>query len=303
MWIIGLPLASAILLGACLAPTDPVLASDVQIERSDGDEGCEARFALTSEAGLNDALAFPFVYLALLAAGAGLSAGGLGLWFWHDVIWRLSLGLLAGLAGGWLLGRIIYFLPDDTRLSRTGDGFIALGMTLAIYAMAEFVQGYGFLAVFVAALMLRTAAQGDDFNRELLDFADETERLVMMVLLLLFGGMLTGGGLLASISWQAVGLAAVVLLIIRPLIGWIALTGVDRPKLELFVIAFFGIRGLGSVYYLAFAVNHGDFPEHHLLWEVVGLIVLASIVIHGLSVTPIMKRLDRHFGRTAESES
>lgn len=298
-WIIGLPLASALLLGASLAPTDPVLASDVQIERPEGDDSDEARFALTSEAGLNDALAFPFVYLALLLSVGGFAMATAGQWLWQDVIWRLTVGALTGGAGGWLLGQIIYRLPEDTRLSRTGDGFIALGATLAIYAATEFAHGYGFLAVFVAGLVLRRSSQGDTFNSQLHGFADETERLVMMVLLVLFGGMLTGGELLAGIGWDSVIVAVLVLLVIRPGIGWLALTGVRRPPLERFVIAFFGIRGLGSIYYLAFGLNHGDFPAQGALWSTVGLIVLGSILIHGLTVTPVMRHLNRKFGRSA----
>jgi NhaP-type Na+/H+ or K+/H+ antiporter len=293
MWILSLPLASALLLGACLAPTDPVLAADVQIERPESDDSDEARFALTSEAGLNDALAFPFVYLALAASAAPLSGGMLAEWVWHDVAWRLGIGGLVGAAGGWLMGQIIYRLPQDTRLSRTGDGFIAVGATLAIYALTEFAYGYGFLAVFIAGLILRRSAEGDAFNNELHDFADETERLVMMVLLVLFGGMLTGGELLSDIGWTNVLVAALVLLVIRPVIGYLGLIGVDRPPLEKFVIAFFGIRGLGSVYYLAFGLNHGDFPMQHTLWETLGLIVLGSILLHGLTVTPLMQHLSR----------
>ncbi|ESZ88867.1 MAG: cation transporter [Blastomonas sp. CACIA14H2] len=291
--ILGLPLASALLLGACLAPTDPVLAADVQIEKPDSEDSDEARFALTSEAGLNDALAFPFVHLAIAASAASLTGGVLAEWLWHDVVWRLTVGALVGGAGGWLLGQIIYRLPQDTRLSRTGDGFIALGATLAIYAMAEFAHGYGFLAVFIAGLILRRSAEGDDFNTEMHAFADETERLVMMVLLVLFGGMLTGGELLADIGWSNIIVAALVLLVIRPVIGYLGLVGVDRPPLEKFVIAFFGIRGLGSVYYLAFGLNHGDFAEQHSLWETLGLIVLGSILLHGLTVTPLMRHLSR----------
>lgn len=291
--ILALPLASALLLGACLAPTDPVLAADVQIEKPDSEDGDEARFALTSEAGLNDALAFPFVHLAIAASAASLSGGVLAEWLWHDVVWRLAVGAGIGIAGGWLLGQIIYRLPTDTRLSRTGDGFIALGATLAIYALTEFAHGYGFLAVFIAGLILRRSAEGDDFNSEMHAFADETERLVMMVLLVLFGGMLTGGELLRGIGWSNVIVAALVLLAIRPAIGYLGLVGVDRPPLEKFVIAFFGIRGLGSVYYLAFGLNHGDFPAQHSLWETLGLIVLGSILLHGLTVTPLMRHLSR----------
>lgn len=299
-WILGLPLASALLLGACLAPTDPVLASDVQIERPDSDDSHEARFALTTEAGLNDALAFPFVYLAIIAATAGLTLTTISVWLWQDVVWRLGVGSIMGVAGGWALGQIIYNLPHDTRLSRTGDGFIAVGATLAIYALAEYAHGYGFIAVFIAGLMLRRSADGDEFNSALHDFADETERLVMMVLLVMFGGMLTGGGLLSDIGWRSIALAALVLLVIRPVIGWIALSGVHRSGLERFVVAFFGIRGLGSVYYLAFALNHGEFAGQTILWQTVGVIVLGSILLHGLSVTPLMRRLNRTMGHPSD---
>lgn len=202
----------------------------------------------------------------------------------------------SGSIGGWVLGQIIYGLPENTRLSRTGDGFIALGATLAIYAITEFAYGYGFLAVFVAGVMLNRSAKGDAFNSELHDFADETERLVMMVLLVLFGGMLTGGDLLADVGWSSVIVAVLVLLVIRPVIAWLSLIDLPRPALERFVIAFFGIRGLGSVYYLAFGLNHGDFVDQHALWQTVGLIILGSIVLHGLSVTPIMRRLNRDMG-------
>ncbi|GGB68250.1 cation:proton antiporter [Blastomonas aquatica] len=297
-WFLGLPLASALLLGACLAPTDPVLASDVQIERPNGDDGDEARFALTSEAGLNDAFAFPFVYLALIISVSGLGLSTVGTWLWQDVVWRLSVGAVLGAACGWLLGQIIYRMPQNTRLSRTGDGFIALGATLVIYATTEFCHGYGFLAVFIAGVMLNRSAAGDAFNSELHDFADETERLVMMVLLVLFGGILTGGELLKDIGWDSVFVAVLVLLVIRPAIGWLALIDLPRPALERFVIAFFGIRGLGSVYYLAFALNHGDFVDQHTLWATVGLIILGSIALHGLSVTPVMRHLNRTAGRS-----
>ena len=297
--LLGLSAAAALLLAAALAPTDPVLASDVQIEHPRTDQDDEARFALTSEAGLNDSLAFPFVHLAIAGSAAGWAAGTWQDWAIDAVLVRLVVGLAAGTAGGWLLGHMIYAVPERGRLSRTGDGFVALGVTLVIYAGTELLHGYGFLAVFVAGLMLRRAARDHDFNDRMHDFADETERLLMMVMLVMFGGMLTAGGLLAAIGWRDLAFAALALFVVRPLAGGLALLGVARPPLERIAIAFFGIRGLGSVYYLAYGINHGAFDEPIRLWGAAGLVILVSILLHGVSVTPVMKRLDRR--REAES--
>ena len=307
--LLGLGLATALLLGGALAPTDPVLAGDVQIAHDENEEEAEAKFALTSEAGLNDALAFPFIHLAIaIAAAQGLNAGVITHWIIEDVVWKLASGLAVGVGLGWLIGCIIYRLPHQTRLSKTGDGFIALGATLVAYTAAEFAHGYGFLAVFVTGLMIRRAAQGHDFNKRLHDFADESERLLMMLLLLLFGGMLAAG-LLDDIGWEEILFAAVMLLVIRPLAGWISLIGVDRPKLELAIIAFFGIRGLGSVYYLSYGFNHGSFEYEFSLWGTLGLIIAASILMHGVLVTPALNKLGRSYrelgmvkGETQSSE-
>lgn len=293
--LLGLGLATSLLLAGSLAPTDPVLAGDVQIEHDEDEEQAEAKFALTSEAGLNDALAFPFIHLAIaISAAGGLSGAVVVDWFLDDVLWKLGIGLAVGLILGWLVGAVIYRLPSGTRLSRTGDGFIALGATLLVYTATEFMHGYGFLAVFVAGLMIRRSARGHDFNKRMHDFADELERLLMMLLLLLFGGMLTAG-LLRNIGWEEMVFAAVMLLVVRPLAGWISLIGVRRPKLELAIVSFFGIRGLGSVYYLSYGFNHGTFETEYSLWGTLGLIISASILMHGVMVTPALEQLRQRY--------
>ena len=293
--LLGLGLATALLLAGSLAPTDPVLAGDVQIEHDEIEEEAEAKFALTSEAGLNDALAFPFIHLAIaIAAAGGLTSQILESWVLNDVFWKLGIGLFVGAALGRLVGLVIYKLPTATRMSKSGHGFIALGATLVVYTAAEFSHGYGFLAVFVAGLMIRRAARGHDFNKRLHDFADESERLLMMLLLLFFGGMLAAG-LLKGIGWEEVAFAAIMLLVIRPLAGWISLVGSKRPKLELAIISFFGIRGLGSVYYLSYGFNHAVFDYEYSLWGTLGLIIVASILMHGVLVTPALNRLGQHY--------
>lgn len=292
--LLGLGLATALLFAGSLAPTDPVLAGDVQIDHDEDKEQAEAKFALTSEAGLNDALAFPFIHLAIaIALAGGMHFDVLGEWLLVDVIWKLAVGLALGIGMGGGIGWMIYRLPADTRLSRTGDGFIALGSTFVVYTVTEFAHGYGFLAVFVAGLTIRHIARDHEFNKRLHDFADESERLLMMVLLVLFGGMLAAG-LLADIGWREIVFALAMLLVIRPLAGWVSLIGVRRPKLERAIIAFFGIRGLGSVYYLSYGFNHAEFEYEYSLWGTLGLIVAGSIVMHGVLVTPALNRLHRY---------
>lgn len=296
-YLLGFGLTSALLVAAVLAPTDPVLASDVQIEHPNTDQDDETRFALTSEAGLNDSFAFPFVHLAIVLSAASVSLGTIGGWALDAVLIRLTVGTLVGLAGGWLLGWVTYRLPGSTELSRTGDGFVALGATLVIYTATELLHGYGFLAVFLAGLMLRQASAGHEFNRKLHDFADEAERLLMMALLVAFGGMLSAGGLIALVGWRELAFALAAIFIIRPLSGWIALSGTRRSAGQRGVIAFFGIRGLGSVYYLAYALNHGRFDEPGRLWGTVGVVILISVLLHGVTVTPVMAWLDAKQGR------
>jgi sodium/hydrogen antiporter len=291
--VLGLGLATALLLAAALAPTDPVLASDIQIEHPKSSQDDEARFALTSEAGLNDALAFPFIHLAIAISVAGLTGEVWREWAWDAVLVRFGVGLVCGIGLGLLMGWIVYHIPRGTSLSRTGTGFVALGATLSIYALTELAHGYGFLAVFLAGLMLRRASRGHDYNERMHDFADEVERLLMMALLVFFGGMLVAGGLLANLGWREVVFALLALFVVRPLVGWLSLIGRPPPGLERFVIAFFGIRGLGSVYYLAYGINHGSFEREVSIWSTLGLVILISIVLHGVTVTPLMRRLDR----------
>jgi sodium/hydrogen antiporter len=299
--LLGVGLASALLLAAALAPTDPVLASDVQV--GPPGEGCEdeMRFALTSEAGLNDGLAFPFVMLAIAAAGAGsLWDVPLGHWLAVDVAWKIACGVGLGAAVGYGLGWLTFHLPNRGRLSRTGDGFVALGITCLAYGVVEIAHGYGFIAVFVAALALRATERGHEYHHKLLQFAEELERLLMMVLLVGFGAAI-GSGLFAALTPAGVLYAALALLVVRPVCAWVSLLGTGTPAAERAVIAFFGIRGIGTVYYLAYALGRARFEGADLLLATAGLAVAASILLHGVTVTPVLRYLDRRSGRDTES--
>jgi sodium/hydrogen antiporter len=295
-FVLGLPISSALLLGALLAPTDPVLAADVQVGPPGSGEEDEVRFSLTSEAGLNDSLAFPFVNLAIALALAGTAAPGPWTldWFAVDVIWKIVAGVSLGWGVGKILGYLTFRLPNRAQLSRTGDGFVALGITCLSYALTELAHGYGFVAVFVTALALRDEERTHEYHSKLHDFAEECERLLMMLLLVLFGGAVAGG-LLAPLTPTAMIVGLIVLFFVRPFAGLVGLVGTDQPHGERAVIAFFGIRGIGSFYYLSHALNEAQFAAADLLWALTGFVVLVSIFVHGSTVTPVMRRFDRQW--------
>ena len=301
---LGMSLAMALLLGACLAPTDPVLAADVQVGPPKSGEEDEVRFGLTSEAGLNDGLAFPFVNLAiaLAAVAAGSEEPWFRNWLLHDVLWEIGVGLIAGWVIGRLFGWLTFHVPAKNRLAQPGDGLIALAATLISYGAAEMVDSYGFLAVFVTALTLRRSHRDHDFQREMHALTEQVERLAMMVVLILFGGALVSG-LLASLQWVDLMAAIAIILLVRPAAGLVGLIGLPAERSEKMTLAFFGIRGVGSFYYLAYAINAGGFGSGEHLWSIVGLVVLLSILLHGLSVTPIMRAMDRQQGRDPDGPS
>jgi NhaP-type Na+/H+ or K+/H+ antiporter len=292
-WILGLTPAAALLLGAVLAPTDPVLASEVQLGPPGSEEEHEVRFSLTSEAGLNDGFAFPFVHLAIALALYGATADGWMLeWLGVAVIWKIVAGIAGGLLTGHILGMLVFRLPEQTKLAQTDIGFVALAITFLSYGFTELIHGYGFLAVFVTALTLRAKERSHHYHRRLHDFSEEIERLLMMVLLVLFGGTLAGN-LLEPLTWNAVLVALLILLLVRPIAGLIGLIGSAPPWSERAAISFFGIRGIGSFYYLAYAHNHVEFINAELLWAVVGFVVLVSIILHGTLTKPVMRHLDQ----------
>ena len=301
MTVLGLGSIAALLLAASLAPTDPVLAADVQVAGpTEGGEDT-VRFALTSEAGLNDGFAFPFVHLAIVLSLAASTGGDwFTQWLTYNVLWETA----AGLACGWLVGRLFGWLtfkmPGDT-LAKTGDGLIAIAATFVSYGVSELIHCYGFFAVFVTALTLRSAHRNHEFQRDMHDITEQVERIAMMVLLLAFGGAIVGG-LLSQVGWVEIGAALIILFVVRPVTGLLGLIGAKATSREKLIIAFFGIRGVGSFYYLAYGLNHGEFADADRLWTILSLVVVMSVVLHGLTVTPVMRRLDRTHGRDPDNE-
>jgi sodium/hydrogen antiporter len=288
-WAAGLVPASAILLGAVIAPTDPVLASEVQTSPPDQPDDSRARLALTTEAGLNDGLAFPFTNLAIAIAIAGLAPSGwLGDWLLIDVLYKIGAGTIIGAVAGYLLARTIMGTPASEELARTMTGILGLSLTLVPYALAELASSYGFIAVFVAACVFRQYECSHDYQAKLHDFSEEMERVLVAVLMFLIGAYAVTSifQLMTPALWLV---ALAILFVVRPAAGLIGLVGTGLPRRKRWAIAFFGIRGIGSIYYLAYGVFHAEFPGAMTVWAVVLAVVIISVLIHGLSARSVMK--------------
>ena len=314
-WMLGLGTAAALLLGAALSPTDPVLAAEVQVggpgqgsetlesaDRDDGEppeEEDEVRFGLTSEAGLNDALAFPYTNLAL--ALAVTSSGWLVEWLAVDVAFKLVVGVVAGVAVGRLLSRFILHLPATTTTGKALTGVSAVAVTLVAYGTAEWFGGYGFLATFLAAHVLRHSDADHEYHANLVVFVEQLERLLIVMVLLALGGALVRTEVL-ELSWTTFGFALVVVLVVRPVAGEVSLLGSRTIAWERHALAFFGIRGVGSFYYVAYALQRHDFDEARALWSATIIVATTSIVIHGLTASAALRRVDRATGRVAEGD-
>jgi NhaP-type Na+/H+ or K+/H+ antiporter len=297
--VAGLTMAGALLLGAILAPTDPVLAGDVQVgPPSEGGEH-PVRYTLTTEAGLNDGLAFPFVHLGILVAVAGsFSPGLLGEWLVRDVLYRVALGVLSGATTGWLLGKLLFDWPRGNALAKTQSGVIAFAGVLLAYGGTELLEGYGFIAAFVAGLTLRRSESGHEYHKRLHDFSESLEHALTAMLLVALGAALPV--LWPHFAASNLLIAAALILVIRPLSAWLSLAGTHLKGRERAVVAFYGVRGIGSIYYLAYAGNHVELANEYELWSIVACTILLSTVVHGLTAGLAVEKVT---GETQTSSS
>lgn len=321
--LLGLPLGGGVLLGAILAPTDPVLATDVQT-RHPGDRD-QLRFTLSCEAGMNDGSAFPFVMLGLGLLGLH-ELGEFGLrWALVDLLWATVAGVVIGLMCGFALARAGRGLRGDPPRHQLMDDFLGLGLIGVVYGLSVLVDAWGFLAVFFAAVALRqtelklAGANMYSLDRRHTDrieseaanaipdndpeptvsggsliFKEHLERLSELMLILLVGGTL----FLDSWSWRAVGLALFLFMVARPVSVFVGLSGTRTSWPIRGMVGWFGVRGIGSLYYLMYAIQHG-LPEQLALdlIQLTLIVVALSILVHGISVKPLMRSFLHHRGR------
>ena len=321
VWLLHLPPGAAVLLGAILAPTDPVLASDVQTK--DPQDRDKLRLTLTAEGGLNDGTAFPFVMLGLGLLGLHeLGAGG---WRWWlvDATWAVFGGLAIGGAIGFGVGRLTLGLNARRRKIRTAGEYLVLGLIGVSYGATVVLQASGFLAVFAAGVALRAVerrATGDSVSADnaltdaaagrtppaesardpktapayfagaLLATNEQLERILEVALVLVVGAVLMVAGLSADALW----FAPLLFLVIRPVAALPLLLITRFTRFEFGAVCWFGIRGIGSIYYLMFAIEHGlPAPLAEMFVSLTLTIVACSIIVHGVSVTPLLNHYAR----------
>lgn len=286
----GMTLAGALLLGAVLSPTDPVLAGEVQVGRPTEGGEHQVQFALTTEAGLNDGLAFPFVHLGILIATAGaLSVGLFTEWALRDVFYRVIVGAAGGAAVGWLLGKSLFDWPEGNALSKTQTGVVAFAGVILAYGLTELIEGYGFIAAFVAGLVLRREESENDFHQRLHDFSQSIEHTLTALLLVALGAALPS--LWPYLGWPEVIVAVALIFIVRPVAAWFALSGLGLRWRARALMAFYGVRGIGSIYYLAYAGHHVELVNEGALWATIALTIVVSTMVHGLTAGLAVERV------------
>jgi len=334
-YLLDLPLGAGILLGAILAPTDPVLATDVQTRHPDDRD--QLRFTLTCEAGMNDGSAFPFVMLGLGLLGLHDLGDAGQRWALVEVLWATVAGIAIGVASGVALAHVGRKLRGHPPRHQLMNDFLGLGTIGVVYGLSVMVHAWGFLAVFFAAVALRqtelklisvgpklpgTAAHAGSgapplpvlasassevamagtstvdvdqpesdatatISERSLVFKEHLERLSELVLVLLIGGTL----FVSSWSWRAVALALFLFVVVRPASVLLGLAGTRTTWRIRGLVSWFGVRGIGSLYYLMFAIQHG-LPEPLALEfiELTLIVVTLSIFVHGISVKPLLAR-------------
>ena len=289
--VMGLSLGAAIILGAALAPTDPVLAGDVGVGPPGDEDEHEPRFAVTAEAGLNDGLAFPFVFLGAFVAAEG-GSDWLGKWLAADVAYAILIGVAFGAAGGYAIAAGIVWLRDRRLMTDALDGWIAVAAVLLVYGLTEVAGAYGFLAAFAAGISFRRYEYGHKLNRGVHDGAEVVEKFCELGVILLLGSMVTTAGV-REVGWSGWLLVPVLLLLIRPLATAVAFLGSSMPARERAFIAWFGVRGIGSLYYVAVALGLGilSVDELRTLFWTVAACIVTSVVAHGVTASPLSRRL------------
>ena len=347
-YVFGFGWAIAILLGALLAPTDPVLASSVSVE--DANDKDRMRYGLSGEAGFNDGMAFPFVVFGLLMMENGGFGDWIGMWALHRLVWAVPIGLAIGYALGLSIGYFAIWLRNHYQETTAPNDFLALALIALSYVFAEWVGAWGFLAVFAAGLGLRRAEiktvennpidDGNEIIQELthiaeqenhekkenkdrddesshtpaenvvdvvykeeamnepavaagivvseaISFGDTAERILEVLLV-----MIVGISLWNYWDWRALSLAIVFFFIIRPVLTQVFLIKTPTGRIQRWMLGWFGIRGIGSIYYLCYALNHGLQENAKDVISIVISVITLSIFVHGLSAQPILKRYE-----------
>ncbi len=309
-FFLGMDWGGAILLGAILAPTDPVLASAIQLK--DTNDNDELRFGLTSEGGLNDALAFPFVYFGLFAIKDDNWDNWIKDWVGVDLIWAIGSGIIMG----FLVAKAIVWLDKKIKERHPVDNlmedFIALSAIFLSYSLTEVVNGYGFLAVFVTGLTMQKSHYDPEKPLAQLEFIEQIEKLLEIGTILLLGTILLYQPMV-NFAPQSILVILLLFFLIRPLGVFISTIGkrsIKNPENQKvypqkrWLFGWFGIRGVGSLYYLAYALGSGLKGElaEQIAWITYSTVVV-SVLLHGVSATPLMNWYNKHIASKTKTNA
>ncbi|WP_394370260.1 cation:proton antiporter [Zobellia russellii] len=296
-YFLGFDGASSLLIAAVCAPTDPVLAAELQLKKDEmyDKKNTGMRYLLTSEAGLNDGMAFPFVFLAILwSQSTSFQNIDLTYWFGYYMAFKIIGGVLIGSLLGFVFSYLIRNLKSIHK-NKVLSGFVGIGLAFFSFSLAELLSTYGFLSTFFTGLFaqyhfhkkLKQTEQTDNINsdedkQEILLFNEKIEEFLIMVWTILFGGFIASG-ILNFATWQGIVIALVTIIVIRPLTGRIALMGTPFTEPKKWAVSSFGIKGVGSFFYLAFALHEGNFIATNEIYAFVSYVVMFSILIHGIT--------------------
>lgn len=293
-WIMGFAPAAALLFGALISPTDPVLASELQTSEPGEEDTSKVKLGLTSEAGINDGLAFPFTYFAILFVTNGPDYNDwIGDWFLHFFLLKIVIGVVVGLACGWLLYKLVFTISTKDTIGRISRGILSLSLILLPYSVSEMIGGYGFLAVFFAACMFSNYEKHIQHMNNLHDFNEELESFVVAVIFI-------GTGVFIAMHYellfdlQILAVALLMVLVVRPLAGYISFINTGLNHFQRFALSFYGMRGIGSMFYLAYALTSAEFDEPKKLMAVTTATIFFSVLIHGVSARSVQKRIKKY---------
>lgn len=290
--VMGLSLGAAVALGAILAPTDPVLAGAVGLGApGEQERRGDARFNLQAEASFNDALASPFVLLAIFILERS-GAGWLDEWLLADVLYAAVLPIPIGGALGWGIARLAAEMRERKLLSPELDGFLVIGAVLVAYGVVDLLDMYGFLAVFAAGIGFRRYEVDREYNRRAHDGAQVAQNFLELGVILVLGSLVTFSALEEPglAGWL---LAPLLILLLRPLIVLGSLTGSRMPAREKAFIGLFGVKGVASIHFVTFLVEKEALsaPDEVTIFWTVAFAVMLSILVHGAAASPLSRRL------------
>lgn len=320
-FVLGLGLGVALVAASALSPTDPVLANELRPREAGDDE--PLRFALSGEGGGNDGAAYPFVLIGLALCGSAGFPDTQSPWLLGaSVLWGLASAITIGCLMGTVTEAVVARLRIRYAQAMGFEGFFTLGLMTACYGVALLVHGYAFLAVFFAGVALRRREMrktGEETPSEALDgvqhgdkdaaakdpqlahaylaesmmaFSVELEHIVELALMLIIGSVVSVYWR-DMLNWTSLWVVLVLFVVVRPLSVWLSLLGSSTDTSQRLLAGWLGIRGVGTFFYLTFALEHTDAATMAPVVPIMLSVIVASVFLHGASATPLLNRYFR----------